>query len=226
MRRSLLCFAGVLLVAGAARASSCSYEHIDWARTSATGEIVVGASFGTLRSLDGGKTWLDADAEEAGHPAPVATAPQESFVHTDADGVQYATRADRRRRHLVRKAGKGARWTRLPLRFDAADAPSSAVLVGGNGRTLYFIGGADSYGWPVLPVALYRATAGKAEKLADLDQSVREGAYPFFLAGDGSMAYAGPNQLWVSFAAGAGWTRIEGQSLTSRPWRTCYKVSM
>lgn len=119
----LVC-AGVGVIAGAAQASSCTVQQLHWARTSASGEIVVGASFGTVRSLDHGKTWQEVPSPS---PAPAAT---------------------------------------------------------GGGATMFFAGA------------------------------------------DGSMAYAGPDKLWVRFAAGAGWTMIEGRSLTSVPWMRCHKASL
>ncbi|NHZ35091.1 hypothetical protein [Massilia rubra] len=221
MRFSSLLFAGLCVAAGAAQASSCTFQKIYWARTSATGQIVVGASFGTVRSADRGKTW----EAISGAPVLAAGVTAESFVHTGADGVQLATRATGHRRHLVRKAGAGGPWTRVDLDFGGSPAPYNVVLVGAQGHTLYFIGGEDSQQWGVQAAALYRASGGKADKLVDLDQAVSNESPPFFVGDDGSMAYASRNKLWVSFAAGANWTMIDGQSLTTVPWTECYKAT-
>ncbi|MDQ1814329.1 hypothetical protein RBA41_13520 [Massilia sp. CCM 9210] len=226
MRLSALFFAGLCAAAGGAQASSCTFQEIHWARTSASGEILVRASFGTVRSLDHGKTWRDVTGKLADRGDTVAAGGGESFVYTGSDGVQYATRSTNHRRHLVRKAAAGAPWKRLELNYAGTAAPYNAVLVGAQQRTLYFIGGADSQASPVRPSALYRASAGRAEKLVDLDEALAEGARPFFIGDDGSMVYAGPNKLWVSFAAGTGWINIEGQSLTRMPWTLCHKTRM
>ncbi|MCE3604527.1 hypothetical protein LXA47_13025 [Massilia sp. P8910] len=226
MRLSALFVAGLLSAAGGVRASSCTFQKIHSARTSAMGEIVVRASFGTVRSLDHGKTWRDVTGPLADRRDAAPAGAGESFAYTGSDGVQYATRSTDQRRRLVRKAAAGAPWILLELDYAGTAAPYNAVLVGARQGTLYFTGGADSQAWPVRPSALYRASAGRAEKLVDLDDALTEGARPFFISDDGSMAYAGPNKLWVSFSAGAGWTGIEGQSLTKLPWTMCRKMTM
>ncbi|NHZ78399.1 hypothetical protein F2P44_03735 [Massilia sp. CCM 8695] len=220
---SALLVAGLCTAAGGVQASSCTFQKIHWARTSATGEILVRASFGTVRSLDRGKTWRDVTGPLADRRDTAPAGAGESFAYTGSDGAQYATRSTDHRRRLVRQAAAGAPWLPLELDYAGTPAPYNAVLVGGQQGTLYFIGGADAQAWPVRPSALYRASAGRAEKLVDLDEAVTQGARAFFIGDDGSMAYAGPNRLWVSFAAGAGWTTIEGQSLTKLPWTMCYK---
>ncbi|MDM5181062.1 hypothetical protein PO883_28160 [Massilia sp. DJPM01] len=220
MRLTALFFAGLCAAASGAHASSCTFQKIHWARTSAAGEILVGASFGTVRSLDRGKTWKDVVGKRVRADAGGA---QESFVHASGDGVQYATRSTGQRRHLVRKDDAAAPWLPFALHYADSAAPFNAVLVGGQRHILYFIGGDEAQAGPVRPSALYRSNGGMVEKLVDLDTAGSKDAYPFFLGEDGSMAYAGPDKIWASFGAGAGWTRIEGQSLTKLPWTMCYK---
>lgn len=221
MRFLSLLLAALCAVAGAAQASSCTFQTIYWARTSASGQIVVGASFGTVRSADRGMHW----EEVSSAPVRAAGVALGSFVHTGSGGVQYATRAANHRRHLVRKTGAGAPWTRVHLDFGASPAPYNLVLVGAQGQTLYFIGGEDTQEWGIHAAALYRASGGKVDKLLDLDKADSNESPPFFAGADGSMAYASRDRLWVSFAGGTGWTMIEGQSLTAVPWIACYKAA-
>ncbi|UOD30380.1 exo-alpha-sialidase [Massilia violaceinigra] len=57
MRLFLIIIAACGALGGQAHATQCSGEHIEWARASAKGQILVRASFGTVLSTDHGKTW-------------------------------------------------------------------------------------------------------------------------------------------------------------------------
>ena len=84
MRRFVLFIAVCATLAGNARATQCSGEHIHWARASAKGQILVRATFGTILSTDHGKTWKPVKGIGAAVNEPYAAG--DGFVAETASG--------------------------------------------------------------------------------------------------------------------------------------------
>lgn len=104
MRRSVLFIAACATVAGNAHATQCSGERIDWARTSAQGNILVNTTFGLMLSKDHGKTWNMVKTEER-ISSPVEAGP--AFVTALKDEVRPSARG------LYRSPDFGRTWNRI-----------------------------------------------------------------------------------------------------------------
>ncbi len=130
MRRFVLFIAACATLAGNAYATQCSGEHIEWARASAKGQILVRATFGTILSTDHGKTWTPVKGIGAAVSEPYAggdglVAETDSASYRSSDfGVTWTFISNDRRppaagRDVVHDAGGGVLYGTQGDREDA-----------------------------------------------------------------------------------------------------------
>ncbi|MES3024432.1 MAG: hypothetical protein V4857_22925 [Pseudomonadota bacterium] len=186
------------------------------------GAVNVISKHAVFQSTDGGKQWSGAGLPRAGNEDWRNVA---GPVLVDSDGVLYRNRAplqDDYRVHLSRDRGQSWQVADL-LPANPADAPLT-LIVGVEGRALYVVSArvkANPHATGLRPLALYRVTEGKAEKLTDLALGW-VGDLGFFSIGpDGTLSLTAYDHILLRPADSEQWLKIEGRAMTQKSWINC-----